>query len=191
MGGGMSNKEISYVNVKNCIFKNNNSAQGGGVANYFCGDSIIFSNCKFITNTSDAGGGMGNWNTRAYITDCLFDDNYVSGSTNYGSALYNWGGGSNSQIINCTFINNRAENPQGVIHSRGVTSTAINCILWDNDGADIVGSHTSGGGQTSLIVALNRPGMQEQMAILGDDPMYVIEIGKENTNCIIWALTMC
>ena len=145
MGGGILNNSISNFKCQNCFLKNNYAVSGGGVANYSCSDSIIFSNCKFIADTAEDAGGIGNWDTKVYFEDCLFANNYSSGSNSYGAAIYNWGGGSTSEIINCTVYSNSTSNSGGAIHNRGVTSTVKNSILWENGADDIVNTNPGSG----------------------------------------------
>jgi|GEM_PF-2566189 len=146
MGGGLLNKNVKYVRTLNCTFKNNTSIQGGGVGNYFCGDSIVFRFCTFLDNTAGQGGGIGNWDTKAYVTKCVFVDNLADESIsvqNWGGAIYNWGSGSTSEIVNCTFLENSSSSG-GAIHDRGVHCSIKNSIFLDNSPNDFyyVGSVT-------------------------------------------------
>ena len=170
-GGGLLNNAVVFAKVRNCIFKNNYSKQGGGAGNYFCTDSLIFSNCKFFNNTSDNGGAIGNWNTRVHITNGVFAGNYTSSATSFGSAIYNWGSGSTSQIINCTFYNNLTSNSGGVIHNRGVASTATNCILWGNNSNDIVNSN--GGGCSLTYSCIEQSGYAGSNGNISSNPQFL------------------
>ena len=139
LGGGVSNKNISHVKIRNCLFKNNVANGGGALANYDCGDSIIIYNCRFIDNSSGQGGAVGNWDTKAYVTNCLFTDNMADATIsddNWGGAIYNWGSGSTSEIVNCTFLGN-ASSSGGAIHDRGVHCSVKNSIFQDNTPNDL------------------------------------------------------
>ncbi len=171
LGGGVANKSVSNVRIRNCTFRNNFSYQGGGAVSYFCGDSIIYRNCRFISNTSSNGGGIGNWDTRAYITNCIFTANYASSTTSWGSAIFNWGGGSTSLITNCTIYNNSTSNSGGAISSRGVVSTVTNCILWGNNSDDIVG--TNGGGSTVTFSCVEQSGYAGSNGNISINPEFV------------------
>ena len=143
LGGGLANDHNSYVRIQDCIFKNNFANCGGAVGNYFCGDSIIFMNCKFLQNSGINGGAIGNWDTRAYITNCIFAGNSTSTTSSYGAAIFSWGALSTPQITNCTVYNNTDESSRGAIHDRAAASKVTNCIIWGNNSNDIVNS--SGG----------------------------------------------
>ena len=142
MGGGMLNT-AGLIRVENCTFIHNHANHGGALENDQCPNANTIVNCIFKNNTATmASGAISNHNTPAHIINCLFVGN--SADDTYGAAIYNWGGGSTSQIINCTFTGNNGPTNCGVIHSRGVTSTAENCILWGNGTEDIVGTNLGG-----------------------------------------------
>ena len=147
LGGGIANDHTSYVRIKDCIFKNNFANCGGAAGNYFCGDSIIFRNCKFLQNAGINGGAIGSWDTRAYVTNCIFAGNSTSTANSYGAAIFSWGALSTPLITNCTVYNNIDESSRGAIHDRAAASTVTNCIIWGNNTNDIV---SSSGGACSL-----------------------------------------
>jgi len=171
MGGGLYNNGISNVKIRNCIFINNFSKQGGAIGNYFCFDSIIVSNCRFINNSSYNGGAIGNWDIRTFITNSIFTGNTTSSSNSYGSAIYNWGSGSTSVITNCTFYNNIDESSRGAIHNRGVTSTVVNSILWGN-GQDIVNSNPMSGCNV-FYSCVEQPGYAGNNGNISSNPMFI------------------
>ncbi|HSH53344.1 MAG TPA: right-handed parallel beta-helix repeat-containing protein, partial [Bacteroidales bacterium] len=142
LGGGMLNTS-GPIRIENCTFTNNHANHGGALENDWCPNANTIVNCIFKDNTATmASGAISNHNTPAHIINCLFVGN--SANDTYGAAIYNWGSGSTAQIINCTFTENSGPANCGTIHSRGVTSTAQNCILWNNNTEDIIG--TNGGG---------------------------------------------
>jgi len=138
MGGGILNKNVSNVKILNCIFKNNKGIQGAGVANFYCSDTLLFSNCIFLSDSAGCGGAIGNWDNKAIIEKCVFEDNKADIGNHtpdwgMGSAIYNWGSGSTSEVINSTFLNNESTiSNSGAIHDRGVHSTVKNSIFLDN-----------------------------------------------------------
>jgi hypothetical protein len=170
LGGGLSNNAVSNVKSLNCTFKNNYSKQGGGAGNFYCADSIIFSNCQFLANISNNGGAIGNWNTKVYVTNCVFAGNYASSATSWGSAIFNWGGGSTSQVNNCTFYNNLTSNSGGVISNRGVISYAANCIFWGNNSNDILG--TNGGDCVLTFSCIEQPGYAGFNGNISSNPQF-------------------
>jgi hypothetical protein len=171
LGGGLSNYYVSNVKVGNCIFTNNFANCGGAAGDYFCTDSIIFRDCKFLQNSGTNGGAIGNWDTRAYIKNCIFSGNSTSTTNSYGAAIFNWGGVSTSQIVNCTFYNNIDVTSRGAIHNRAAASTATNCILWGNNANDIVNS--SGGGCTLTYSCIEQSGYAGSNGNISINPEFV------------------
>lgn len=171
LGGGVVSYYVSNVKARNCIFSNNFSKQGGAAGNYFCNDSIIFYNCKFLSNSGYNGGAIGNWDTRAFITNCIFSGNSTSTSNSYGAAVFNWGAGSASQMINSTFYNNIDVSLRGAIHNRGVTSTATNCIIWGNNSNDIVNSN--GGDCVLTYSCIEQSGYAGSNGNISSDPQFL------------------
>ena len=165
-GSGMLNDTLDNINVINCTFINNKAKEGGGMANFLCTNMLI-TNCIFQADTASNGGGLGNWNTRVYLYNCLFANNYAG--IDYGGAIYNWGSGSTAQIINCTFYNNKAENSGGTIHNRAPVSTVTNCILWGND-YDIV--NTNGGNSTVSYTCIEQSGYAGSNGNISSDPLF-------------------
>jgi len=184
LGGGLSNNNVSYVKSLNCTFKNNKSDQGGGAANYYCGDSIIFKNCVFWADTADSGGAIGNWVTQANILKCTFLYNAATDPSNgFGGAIYNWGSGSTSEIINCTFYKNSAYQGGG-IHNRGVASSCINSILWQNNGDAIINTNPGGGCSVSYC-DIDQDAYSSGTGCFNSDPLiYIISEGEYELN---WA----
>ncbi|MCK4701144.1 MAG: right-handed parallel beta-helix repeat-containing protein, partial [Bacteroidales bacterium] len=176
MGGGINNNNVSYVRILNCTFKDNDSDQGGGAGNYYCGDSIIFKNCVFLADTADSGGGIGNWDTKAFISQCTFLYNAATDpSIGFGGAIYNWGSGSTSEITNCTFYKNSAYQG-GSIHNRGVGSSCTNSILWQNDGDAII--NTNAGGCSVSYCDIDQDAYSSGTGCFDADPMlYIISEG--------------
>ncbi len=145
MGGAALNKNVKYVKINNCKITNCSGKQGGSIANYFCGDSISISHCIFLNNIAGNGGAIGNWDNDPTISFCVFENNFADnniGCCGWGGAIFNWGSGSTTKTINCTFIDNNART--AVIHDRGVHSNVKNSIFFNNKVNDFyyVGSVT-------------------------------------------------
>ena len=168
MGGGMLNT-AGFIRVENCTFTHNHASQGGALENDHCPNANTIVNCIFEDNTATlASGAISNHNTPAHIINCLFAGN--SADDTFGAAIYNWGGYSTSQIINCTFTGNNGPAGCGVIHSRGVTSTAENCIFWGNETEDIIG--TNGGGTTLSNSCIEQGGYAGSNGNISEDPLF-------------------
>jgi len=167
MGGGMLNTS-GLIRVENCTFIHNHASQGGALENDHCPNANTIVNCIFKDNTATlASGAISNHNTPAHIINCLFAGN--SADDTFGAAVYNWGA-SPSKIINCTFTENNGPANCGVIHSRGVTSTAENCILWGNGTEDIAGTH--GGGTNLTNSCIEQAGYAGSNGNISEDPLF-------------------
>jgi len=146
MGGAILNKNVKAIKIDSCRITNCFGKQGGSVASYFCDDTIKISYCHFLDNTAGNGGAVGNWDTDPIISFCVFENNFADESIHtdwgMGGAIFNWGGGSTTKTINCTFINNDAKT--AIIHDRGVHSSVKNSIFFKNKCNDFyyVGSVT-------------------------------------------------
>jgi hypothetical protein len=171
LGGGLINYYVLNVKVRNCIFINNYANCGGAAGDYFCTDSIIFRNCKFLQNSGINGGAIGNWDTRAYITNCIFAGNSTSTANSYGAAIFSWGALSTPQITNCTVYNNTDESSRGAIHDRAAVSTVTNCIIWGNNSNDIVSS--SGGACNLTYSCIEQSGYAGSNGNISINPEFV------------------
>ncbi len=112
------------------------------------------------------------WDAAPYISNCFF---YLNKAANFGSAIYNWGSGSTSKIVNCDFFGNQAYGPtdNGAIHDRGVSSTVVNCILWNNIGNDIDGSN--GGGANVSYSDVQQSGFAGSNGNISADPLVQLD----------------
>ncbi|MFC2125242.1 right-handed parallel beta-helix repeat-containing protein [Bacteroidota bacterium] len=138
-GGTPPPTRLASMKVVNCMITGNKGNQGGGVATFYCGDSIVFRDCRFVDNIGGAGAGLGNWDTKAYVTRCVFVDNVTDDDVvvdHWGGGIYNWGSGSTAEVVSCTFVRNSSAQG-GAIHDRGVHSTATNSIFLDNSPNDV------------------------------------------------------
>ncbi|MDO8632276.1 MAG: right-handed parallel beta-helix repeat-containing protein [Phycisphaerales bacterium] len=139
-GGGGMRLDYSALIVR-CEFAGN-QALWAGAAVAIHGDGFpSFVNCAFHDNgvASDAlnidvdaapiaGGALYSYSGRATFVNCLFYNNKAG----EGGALWiNWL--SNPTFTNCTFVKNHSKvNPGGAIYDSGGTTTARNCIFWNN-----------------------------------------------------------
>jgi len=122
--------------ISNCIIENNNasSSYGGGIYNYGC--SPVVNNCFIINNKARLGGGMYNYNSSPKVSNCVFSENLASGISIFrkGGGMYNINN-SDPVIINCTFVNNHANDKGGGMYSSSSSTKPdiTNCIFWGND----------------------------------------------------------
>ena len=163
--GGAVYVHGTHATIDNCRFNNNRAENlGGGLAtwvNALTADYLTVRNTNFTQNSARvSAGGLGAYANHSRVENCLFDSNYVCNylETNEGNA---YGGAiqiglyfdiSYGQVINCTFINNKAEvNGTGGISHGGAGcvrdgSSYWNCVFINNS-ADYGGAityHASG-----------------------------------------------
>ena len=90
--GGAVYSQSSHPTVKNCVFWQNNSADGGGITNIDSSPSLT--GCTFSKNSADSGGGGGMYNAKLIgtcsprITNCILWGNTADEE---GDNVYNLG----------------------------------------------------------------------------------------------------
>ena len=139
-GGGGYIANGGQSTLLNCAFVENRATNTLGGVWISNGGTATITGCSFIRNYGfDAGGlGVGNGGPQAVITNCLFDGNTAD---IFSAALEVWNAGGNPaqvSVANCTFINNAATQGYAAVVV-GNTSNLVgsNCILWDNEPAEI------------------------------------------------------
>ena len=182
-GGGIQNLNTGTVNLNNCAFRQNGTADPGGGAILNAGAGVVnVTNCAFTLNNASAfltsanGGAVYNAGGTVNITNSTFFQNYgstgaavyndhgtvtVIGSTfyengaSYGGALAN-GSGSMS-ITNSTLYANVANAWGGAIYNQSGALQLSNSTVTANF-SRLRGSVTNGGGTASIkssIIAQN------------------------------------
>ncbi len=111
VGAGMFNKETS-PEVRNCTFRQNNAATGGGMANQ-AGAAPLVEACLFEANTATSGAGMFNQAASPEVKDSRFVDNLAEGE---GGGMKN-GERADPLITGCTFAGNRAVKGGGMANT--------------------------------------------------------------------------
>jgi chitodextrinase len=156
-GGGMYNYQ-SFLNVSNCIFKENEADFGGGMYNIY--SLVSVTNCIFENNIR--GGGMYTRGSTVNVDNCVFRDNeaYKGGGMNHRgpsavtvtnstfeyNAAYNGGGmwnyDSSLKLNNCVFRYNEGGDSGGGLYNSGSSpATVTNCIFENNSAAGGGGIH--------------------------------------------------
>ncbi len=126
----------SFCNIENCAFYNNSLTGNsviGGAAISLSGQGVAnISKCIFSGNSSQvSGGAIYAGFSNLTISNSLFCKNVTNGSGGgifsnlYEPAMY-------PRILNCTFVNNRADDKGGAIRSLCGVANVINCICWNN-----------------------------------------------------------
>lgn len=143
VGGGMSNY-VSSSTTRRCTFVDNRSELGGGAV-YFEGASPVLGECTFRGNRAFnehegwGGGVMLGYFCHGVVQSSLF----VGNSANRGGGVYVMPF-SDARIVNCTLVDNRAEDGAGAGGGLGSSELgfpeAVNCIVSRNAPAEIGGS---------------------------------------------------
>jgi len=141
LGGGMLNVFESNPILNNCVFIGNKAMQGGGIINYE--SSPTLNHCEFIGNSAIYAGAMLNSSSHPKLSYCVFRENSAS---YHGGALFN-ADSSNPTIVNCTFIQNLAEQGMGGGMSNNDNSkpTLILCTFTENEATDGGGMSNASG----------------------------------------------
>ena len=129
--------------VRDCIFENCYSKQGGGSAIYFndkIGDDLV-ERCVFKNCTSDATSmrpcviyvNNGTADHGVDIRNCLFDGNSIvkqgDGVCAFSEAI------GKCNVDNCSFVNNGSKTVTDTVPLHGKTTVkmkATNCVFWNN-----------------------------------------------------------
>jgi len=172
-GGGGAWMSAGVAVVRDCVFEGNIGSFGAGLYNSD-GASVLVSGCAYLENVATEGAGLYNLGSVGLITECVFEDNSVTGGvfpvgggmSNYfadvtidrctyerngaefgGGGLYLEGG--SPVVMRSGFYGNIATGPQygwggGVLSSFATTTTVRDCVLSGNY-ADV------GGGMHNMI----------------------------------------
>ncbi len=175
--GGAVYLEGWFGNCDRCDFIRNIASHSGGGVYIYEGPANLY-NCRFSHDSAGLqGGGLYDTDEHSYTryyTGCLFEGNRAGGSGG-GAYVYDFGLGMTSQIINCTFANNRAPEGGGIL-SYAVTVYLINSVLWGNT-STIRGPQFSAGGtknydDTNLYIKYST--IQGGMGLLGGSAYNVL-----------------
>ena len=121
-GGAIYIGDSAKYTIINCTF-NNNWADDYGGAIYNGVNPLTIINCSFNNNKADdVYGGAVYTKGSTYVSGSSFTDNYAN---NYGGAIYS----KNLNIINCTFLSNKADDYGGAICVYGNTSISDSCFI--------------------------------------------------------------
>ena len=126
-----SNFDMANAIVTNCNFTNNYALEGGAIHM----SVASFENCKFTNNTASVYTGGAIFCSRATVTNC----NFTGNNAYRGSAIYSV---NPSNIINSTFLNNRAnatafkvtKNEANIIITFTGEDNLLNAIYFGYDG---------------------------------------------------------
>ncbi len=151
-GGGI----YSYagtLKILNCYFYGN-IATGYGGAIYSSSSSSSLINCKLSNNRASKGGAILLYKDEMQIKNCVFSSNYTTAiDAGMGGGIYC--NRSNSEINNCSLINNVGNNKGGGIYLSNSNVTINNTIIFDNSApkGPEIGLQYGGFEPSSLIIS--------------------------------------
>ena len=126
--------------VESCRFINNKatdsgSEHGGGAINIGSGGvNAKISNCVFENCSASKGGALLLYNANHTVESCRFINNNATGTgdNDGGGAIYTGSNARNTNVYDCTFINNTAPHFGGAIYSQGTNLTIGGCDFVEN-----------------------------------------------------------
>ena len=148
--------------IRNCLFTDNSSHNGGGGLWFRPGPTgmVYVENCQFIGNQSKIGAGMNVRFRNIAITDCLFENNSTWDSPSPNSSEV--GGGlfthnSNCVVTNCSFVSNVAQDRAGGFNywinedGENLSLEMDGCTFSQNTSSDGGGFYPDVSGQNSTL----------------------------------------
>jgi hypothetical protein len=124
--GAAIDNDDSDVTVGNCTFERVVS-QGAGPAVHNSGGTTLVSACTFLDNLTEGDGGAISlsYGTQVSVANCIFKGN----KSRQGGAIASWG---DLEAINCTIVDNDAEQEASGIYVGDGNATIVNTIFWHN-----------------------------------------------------------
>ena len=178
-GGAVSPQTIGGTvtsTFEDCVFKNNKGLNDSGAISYVFVNqpdsvSLQIKRCTFLTNQAlYSAGAITLGNNMCLIEDCLFDNNKVTYSYEYGGGGAVDGSSSNSTFKNCLFAYNSAAYG-GVVYSNSANK-ATQLKFINSDFVSNIASIAGG-------VFYNINSTQSTSTTYNLNETYL-------TNCIIW-----
>ena len=133
-GGGAGYVNNAAPRFENCSFIDNQGGAFGGAFDIAGGNNTAFDGCYFEGNEASRAGALEIFMTNnASVANSVFIGNRATGTA--GGGAFWLGSGGSTSITNCTIVGNFASSQnQGGIRNQGAVVTAMNCILWGNQG---------------------------------------------------------
>ena len=169
-GGGLNSYTSASIPavLTNCLFKNNEAVNGGGLRCSGNPGAAVIRGCVFVDNTSTEDGGGISMNGALTLSNCTVVDNTAI-STGAGGGIYQ--GNGDFDLINCLFAGNTpTPYPSGNIYSPDLYS----CLI---QGATLNGSYAYLNGDPI--------GQLEGGVLLSSDPLLVDDYHLDpNSPCV-------
>ena len=173
-GGGLYSNRGGALSLTDCIFRLNDSGNGGAVYDAVDGS---YANCLFADNTAVSGAAIRLQGASSTLTNCVLTGNTASSE---GGGIANVGD-SAPTLTGCTIMGNVAGDDGGGIANRGTTSPRLaDCTLADNVA-------WTGGGMSNADGAepmLDRCTLRDNLAQYGG-AMFSLDAVPTLANCTI------
>ena len=183
-GGAIAYEGNAGVTLTNCVFSDNSAKNdGGAIYGDFGGFYPRATNCTFSGNSADRfGGAIYGKLSLSPMTGCTFSNN----SAGWGGAIYWTETGLTSDIVNCVFSGNSANNDGGAILCDGGVLSFTNCLFSANsakhDGGTIYCQNSSSVTATNCTFSRNNAEGYGGVIDCGDSDATL-------NNCILWGNT--
>jgi hypothetical protein len=150
----------SSIDIKNCLFKNNDASMfSSNIIDINLNSNIDINNCRFKNNdTSSYSGIIGiNSNSNIGIKNCLFENNDTDPSSNIIGINSN----SNIDIKNCSFNLNSGDiilsvsDGDNVSISDSIFTSNNACINCESLSMTVLNSHFSNNNETPIFLSTN------------------------------------
>ena len=193
-GGGILLLDGADLVAIGCQFTQNASLNGGALCNW--GGDLTITGCTFANNTaleggwSGAGGGVYHCGV-ATFDNCLFTANIASAEYDPGYHGGAGGGvflesGASTSLIQCTFLDNVAEDLGGGLYNSDGETTLQQCIFAGNAaekfGGGIYAEKSAGPEQALSMVGCSFLGND---ALSSGGAIYVYSDGLSAVNCLL------
>ncbi|MBN1766820.1 MAG: right-handed parallel beta-helix repeat-containing protein [Sedimentisphaerales bacterium] len=179
-GGAIVCDESASPTITNCIIRNCQAISLGGAIACISDSNPLITHCNIYGNSvEDYGGAIMAWASSPIIKNSIIAGNKSS----YGGAIACLNQ-SETEIYNCTIVQNRADPVQGsgggIYCAYDNTDVLItNSILWENTSAGIRNQYALSDDFVSLTISYTdiQPDM-EVIIIVADDSMVVLGDGN-------------
>jgi predicted outer membrane repeat protein len=156
-GGGMYNADVTGLDIKNCIFRNN-VVSGSGGAMYNENSSPNITNCRFVSNTAAVDGGaiFNVAGSEPQINESVF----IQNSAAFRGGAVASGVNCGPEIVKSAFIMNTANETGGAVSLRNTSKSVDVLDSWfaGNGPRDINGINLRGGaifGEDASLTVVN------------------------------------
>jgi WD40 repeat protein/serine/threonine protein kinase len=168
-GGGIGCFESSTVTTIGCTFQGNTANGGGGMGVHGSSASVV--GCRFVANVANyAGPGVNCQGSTMELVNTEMWNN-TGGSLGASGASMSCAYDATVRLTNCTIAGNSGNTVGGLYTFKG-TTTAVNCIFWNNAPVQIA----HGGSGATTVTYSDVQGGYSGVGNIDRDPVFVDEV---------------